>query len=344
MDWFLDGRKTREALELATSLHWFCYRFGHFSEGQMWLEKALDQDLDQGGGSELDKLEAQATRALAWMVFIQGDWLRSRELYARSLRLFRDLGEPAGEALALSGLGVAERWLGDHEQGTKHVEEAIVVARRAGHPLGIAYALIFAYATTGGKFGGPPPRAELEQALELARRWGDRWAIAHALNGLGDLFRELEQHSEARPHYQEALKSFRALKDRWMTAWTLEGLGAVSESLGEHMKAESCFQESLALFSQLGDRGNCVYMLGRLGVAARARGAGDRAACLLGAYKGLRESFVFSSARGKEIFDREVSEAFTSSRIEQPEQWIYGKAMVLEQAIEYALQGMKPAV
>jgi predicted ATPase/DNA-binding SARP family transcriptional activator len=340
MDWFLDGRKGREALELAISLHWFCYRLGHFSEGQQWLQQSLDQE----SGPELNKLEAHATRALAWMVFTQGDWLRSRELYTRSLCLFRDLGEPAGEALALSGSGVAERWLGNHEEGTKHVEEAVQVARRAGHPLGIAYALIFAYATTGGKFEGPPPREELEQALELARRWGDRWAIAHALNGLGDLFRELRRHSEARPHYREALKSFRALKDRWMTAWTLEGLGAVSESLGEQVKAESYFQESLALFYRLGDRGNCVYMLGRLGVAALARGARDRAARLLGAYKGLRESLVFSSAPVKEIFDREVSEAFTACQVERAEQWICGRAMVLEQAIEYALQGLKATV
>jgi hypothetical protein len=68
------------------------------------------------------------------------------------------------------------------------VEQAVGVARRQVHPLYLAYALIWAYATTEGKFRGQPPREELDQALVLARRWGDLWAIAHSLQGLQEAF------------------------------------------------------------------------------------------------------------------------------------------------------------
>jgi tetratricopeptide (TPR) repeat protein len=110
-----------------------------------------------------------------------------------------------------------------------HVEQAVRLARRLGYPALLGVALIWAYGTTGGRFEGRAPLAELTEAVDLCQRAGDLWGVASALNGLGDLYRELGDWQQARPPYEEALAGFRELKDRWMTAWTLEGLGRAAQ-------------------------------------------------------------------------------------------------------------------
>ena len=139
-----------------------------------------------------------------------------KALFGEGIELSRRLNNRKDEAIALSRLGVAERWLGEYAAGTDHSEEAVRIAREMGDPLRLAETLIRAYGTTGGKFAHHAPRAELEEALGLSRQSGDLWGISHALNGLGDLFRELGDYRGARLRYEEALEGFRQLKNKWM--------------------------------------------------------------------------------------------------------------------------------
>ncbi len=300
-----------------------------------WLEKALNL---AGEAKATTAVHSKAIHALGWMAFIQGDWSRARPLYLKSLALFRKLGGRQGEGIALADLGVVERWLGDNSLGTEHCEEAVRIAREVQDPLRLAITLIWAYATTGGKFIGRAPRAELEEAVELSRRLGNLWGIYHALNGLGDLFRELGEYREARVRYEEALRGFRELKDRWMTAWTLEGIGRASFLDGDSVKAQGYFKESTTLFDLLGDEANVVFLLRRLAMAVRSQGRHSRAATLLGAFKALQEAII-SPAGGSQIeYSPALSAAFAEYRADYAKEWTQGQTMTLEQAVRYALE------
>ena len=334
MVWFLNSGYAEEGLRLGGALEWFWYRNGHFSDGQKWLEQALELTDE----AEPAKIRAKVLDALGWMVFLQGDWSRARAIYRESLELFQKLGDTRGEGMALSRLGVTERWLGDFSGGTEHCEEAVRIAREVGNPLRLAYTLIWAYATTGGKFEGEAPQAELEEAVELSRQLGDLWGISHALNGLGDLFRELGESREARPRYEEALRGFRELKDRWMTAWTLEGLGGVGFLDGDYRNAQGYIKESIALFDLLRDQGNVVFMLSRLGMVAGFLGNHPRAACLLGAFKNIYEVLITHEAASLMHYDPELVNAFSEYQTDFTAEWAQGQVMTYEQAVEYALE------
>ncbi len=328
---FLQKRQIEQALLLAASLKWFWYRCGHFSDGQSWLERTIDA----ASSAEITVLRAKALNALGWMLFIQGKWSDARDRYHQSLKLFREMGDRPGEGATLSDLGVAERWLGNQSAGDRHCVQAVEIAREVGDPLQTSLALIWAYATTAGKFDDFSPKAELEEAVKISRRLGNLWGVSHGLNGLGDLLCEIKRYNEARPRYEEALRGFRKLRDRWMTAWTLEGLGMTLSGLGDHRSAIGYLKQGLSLFDDLGDRGDTLYMLVRSGMAARAAGHHRQAARILGAYQALRGNSVEKTVVEVGKKDEETEEAFGEYEQRYPEEWSRGQVMSFEQAVAY---------
>lgn len=331
LSWLMRGRQVRKALQLAISLRWFWYRYGHFSQGQQWLE----QTLEAATGAKYPVMRAKALHALGWMHFIQGKWSAARDFYHQSLQLFRAQDDRAGEGIVLADLGVTERWLCDRSIGDRYCEQALEIARETGDPLQISIALIWAFATTGGKFEGSSPQAELEEAVNISRRLGNLWGVAHGLNGLGDFLRETGRYREARPRYDEALKGFQKLRDKWMTAWTLEGLGTTIAHLGDMRGANRCLKEGMKLFHSLGDRGNTVLMLNRMGMVKRATGNHHQAARLLGAYRALLEALVGSPCT--ENYSDKLKTVFTQYKHNYLEDWSSGEVMSFEQAVAYAL-------
>jgi len=355
---YLGSGRPWEALRLCTALEWFWYRYAHFSDARRWLTAALKLATERGlpaashpgaslpasttptpgdedGWRQVQIAAGRALRALAWLLMVQGEWPQAKDSYQESLATAKRWGDARGEVLALSGLGVAERWLGERSAGSGHVEAAVQLARELRDPLSIALSLIWAYSTTGGKYSGEPPLAQLEEALELARRLGDPWCVAHAFNGLGDLLTELGDYKSARVNYEKALKSFRELSDDWLVAWQLEGLARVSLLDGDCEGAVRTTQESLRLFDEIGDRANVVFMMGRLGMVLRRAGCRARATSILGAFERLEREILGAANRGAHSPD--LAAALSTCKEAASESWAAGQAMSYAQALAYSL-------
>jgi tetratricopeptide (TPR) repeat protein len=232
--------------------------------------------------------------------------------------------------------GAVERSLGRIQPSVEHCAQAVQIARGTGDPWAIAYSLLLAYATIGGKWTGQPPIAELNEALDLFRSAGDSWGIAHTQDGLADLYRELGHLNEARMCYEETLAGFQKLKDRWMVAWARAGLGSVFAMSEDLAEATSCYREALDLFDSLGDETNAVITLGRLGMLARRQADHARAACLLAGFEGLRQGLVGSL--GPRQFDRETESAVEAYRADFVREWPAWRAMSLHQAVAKAFE------
>lgn len=346
LQWYLERGRFYEAARLCTALEWFWYRYEHFSDAKRWLSEVVGPQGSTAGSSIAGDLETRrifgrALRALGWFLLVQGDWVAARERYSEGLAVSRESHDKRNEVLALSGLGTVERWLGETRAGTEHTEAAVQMARELRDPLLIALSLIWAYSTTGGKFGGDPPIAELQEALELAHRLGDLWCAAHAYNGLGDLFAEAGDYRSARVHYEKALKGFQELKDGWLAAWTFEGLGRVCLLAGDGTGACENTRESVRLFNELGDRTNVVLMLGRLGLALRLSGRHAHAARILGAFASLEQEV--SSVPDRESPSGEIADTCTNYRRSEPQAWSEGETMSYEQALRCALEEAQTA-
>ncbi len=195
-------------------------------------------------------LRAAALRAHAVITWAQGDLERAERSVAESLRLFRLAGDDSGTVGALITSGLVAHDRGDLERAKADHEES----RRLAHALG---------------------QPEREGA---------------ALANLGDVAQLEGDEPAARELYEESLAVCRAAGDLRGSALALMSLGIVALRMQSDLDAaQRRFQESLEVFVELGFRERIVSCLTGL-AAATAGNDPERAATMLGAGEGLRES------------------------------------------------------
>lgn len=317
---FIGGGGAEEALRLGAALHWFWYRRGRISEGVAALKAALG-----AGGAAPPRLLALGLRAYGWLLFVGGDWDGAALAFAESVAAAKRGGRGADAALPLCYLGVAERWLGDRATGTRHCAEGLALARAECDERAIATALVWSFATVGGR--GLDSRAEegLEEALALSRRCGDPWLEAHALEGLGDYRRETGDYHGAAACFEAALEAFGRLKDGWMAAWSLEGLGRTELALGRVESGLARLGAGRGLFASLGDLEGAAYLLALQGRAELEDGDAELGAEMLGAYRSFTEARRPERPGVRIPPDEAAAEAMARAAREWPDAWARGR-------------------
>ncbi|HLO14763.1 MAG TPA: tetratricopeptide repeat protein [Anaerolineales bacterium] len=304
LGWAIKGGEHEVGLRLAGALGWFWFVHGHLSEGQQWLQQAIGLSLRSINMAEMPsqyrRWYAGAVESAGLMADAQGDYATLQALYEESLVLYRDLGDKAGTALSLNWLGTAAFYQGDY-----------VAARRL-----------------------------LEEGLALYRELDNKGGIGISLNWLGIIEGSQGDYTAARVLHEESLALFRDLEDKRNIAMSLSLLGVMEGYLGNNATARILHEESLMLYRELGDKKNIAESLPGLAAVAQADGRSQLATKLLGAVEALLEHI---DARLDPIeradFDRTLAAAraqldeaaFAKAREE-------GRAMTLEQAIEFALK------
>jgi predicted ATPase/DNA-binding SARP family transcriptional activator/DNA-binding CsgD family transcriptional regulator len=341
LSWALQRGEDEVALRLAGALGWFWESHGHYSEGRRWLEEALAQDdrvsmaarvkaLDRlselvSDQQDLDRAEALAQeglklseqaglggavaaeflRTLGWIAMERGDYARMKEVFEESLRLSRDADNKWGIADALLGLGTAIHSLDDRERGKELYQEGIGLARELGYAPGLARFLL---------------------------------SLGYTLLLEGDYERGAALNEEAAALFRE-----RGYKGGGLEL-ALDNLGWAALLQGDYDRARTSYQESLTLCKELGDKVIASESLEGMACIAAAEGDAERAARLFGVAQALREVVGYHH-RPEENALREPYLADARSQLEEASwevEWAEGRAMSMEQAIEYALSQEMP--
>ena len=160
-----------------------------------------------------------------------------------------------------------------------------------------------------------------------------------SLTNLGIVARKKGEPERAVAYFEESLILGRELADKFLIANASVELGRTDLGRGDLERAAVYLRESLILWREFGDVYGIFEGLWGLAQAAAASGEARRAARLFGAAARLRES---SEVHLMEIEYPEFAEHLDAahSRFEEAG-WIRayeeGRAMVLEEAIAYAL-------
>jgi non-specific serine/threonine protein kinase len=127
----------------------------------------------------------------------------------------------------------------------------------------------------------------------------------------------------------------------------LHPLAAVASAEGDHERAARLLEESLMLSVEIGDESNVAYCLEGLAAVAASEDELERAARLWGAAEALlqaNEVMAYPHASDRSVHQRQVTDARVRLETEAWQgAWAQGRAMTLEQAVEYALEGQNPA-
>ncbi len=186
-------------------------------------------------------------------------------------------------------------------------------------------------------------KAEVEALLADS---GDRTVAAHLAHFLGLAAATEKDFDEMRLRWEEALAIYRELGDTRNIALCLPSLGHLMLLYHDFEEAERLFEEGLALERRIKHKTVIFFHLLGLAAVATHRDHLRRAAKLFGAGEALREAAGLSPKPvAKHSYDYEGYLATVRTGLDEPNfdaAWSEGRAMSLEQAIEYALSEEEP--
>ncbi|HLV78846.1 MAG TPA: tetratricopeptide repeat protein, partial [Chthonomonadaceae bacterium] len=228
---------------------------------------------------------------------------------------------------------------GDYAASQASYEQGLSIARNTGNDRAIATALhnLAHLALVQGDYTMARARTEesmvLRERINDARNPLDLLILAEVALAQGD-------YASARMLGEECLAIRRKEDSTARIAEILITLGKGAEYECDYRRAFRYYTESLMIFQEIGTNLFFVILLRRFASVAVAQYQPERAAWLWGAEEALREAIhsILPPAEREEYSrlmtaTREAlgDEAFTAA-------WEQGRAMGMEQAIEYALE------
>ena len=283
---------------MAVALWWFWHTRDYLTEGRRYLQRA-------GSGMSTPisaRLKARALDGAAWLALYQGDQGASKALIEEALAVYRELQDEEGIASGLTDLGLV----------------AVL-----------------------GQWDDIPLPAVLEELGELKPRLKNRNTLAYLLmlEGMIEMSRSDLEHSVTL--HEQSLELFRQIQNTQGIITCLGHLGLLALIRGDYESAPILLRESLRLAWELDYKQSIQHCLYTLACVTARREQPVRAARLWGAVEGMEEAYgahltpvILSLTTYEGHLSRGRSqlgeEAFAVA-------WAGGKAMPLEQAIQYAL-------
>jgi tetratricopeptide (TPR) repeat protein len=271
----------------------------------------------------------------------QGEYAAARALYEEALAAFRVLGHKQFMANALGNLGDVAWAQGDYAGARALLEEALAIRKVLGDRGGIAISLsnLGKVAHSQGEYA--EAMAMFEGSLAIHRELEARQGIAASLSNLGKVAWAQGDYAGARALLEECLVMYRELRDRQGIAILLTNLGNVAYDQGEYGAARALHEEFLAIYRGLGGRHGAAYSLEGLAAVLLAQAEAYKAVRLWGAADALRESIGAPLPPDeRERCERQMALARSAlGEDARSAAWSEGRAMSLDQAIAYALEG-----
>jgi DNA-binding SARP family transcriptional activator len=207
---------------------------GDFTAAKADLEAAVAIGARAGGGAD-DGVVAAARYGLGAIERDHGDMAASVEHFAAAAERYRATGDQRGEALALRGLSLCHRALGEHAPAAALSADAAAILLAAGDDLGATYAHQ-SWAKASTRLGVVDGVAEaLAGCLEVCARRRDRFGVALMTRTLGEFHLATGDLAAARGLLTDALARWSELDLLLWQARTLRDLAAADpDAADEH--------------------------------------------------------------------------------------------------------------
>ena len=332
LGWATNSGNGDLTLRMVSSLWRFWYSRGHWSEGRIWLNKALES----GAGSKA--LRARALQGAGAFASVQGDFQTARFYLQESLELAEESGDKERVAQALNSLGTDMISHNDFS-GERLLERSLTIMQGLGNKWGTAMVLNNLGFSATARGENEKAITLYEQSLQLFRELGDKRHIAYLLTNLGANSRDKREYDRARELLNESLALSRELDEKVCIAESLLYLASVDSRQGKQSQVNARLNESLMLAHELGNKEVIAECLEEFAVSACANGNAERATRLFAASEKLRKlAKLEMPPETKERHDTHMAATRTALADQKfAVEWARGQGMNLEESIAYAL-------
>lgn len=206
------------------------------------------------GAAAPPRVMPKALWCAAHLSWRQGRYDAAVELTEKNAVLSRDLGDEKGMAWARLGSGLVALRQEDYEQAAARFEDTLALFRKVGDRYWTAMALIQLGFTTWHQGDRDRTAALVAESLPMLKELGGQWAIAYALRFTAHLAVAQSDYGRAAALYRDSLVLCREVGDRWVAGECLTGLAAVASAQGHHEQAARLLGVSDMLEQTLGSR------------------------------------------------------------------------------------------
>jgi tetratricopeptide (TPR) repeat protein len=265
------------------------------------------------------------------------DYSRAARLFEESLACYRDLGRQRGSAEALHWLGDCARESGDLVRAQALLEESVASFRALGTYKSELSGSLNGLGDVALRQGDIARATALYwEAFVLVQSMGDRWNSTWPLHNLGWL--ALVQGDDGRVRAQlEEQVAWCHDKQSPALPFMLLLLGALVSAQGDATRGIALLRETLNLQQQLGHGDRIKESLDGFAWLVAGQAQPARAVRLLGATESMAVEGIAAWCFAHEQLVAAIRPQLDEVTFETA--WAEGRAMTLEQAIAYALEG-----
>lgn len=330
--------RAKLGVRLAGALGWFWIKHGHWNEGSKWFRHALARK-----EASLTS-RAKALLRAGQVAIFQSDYEQAVAFYEQSLTLYRGQYDRGGIANALFWLGWVAEDLGDFTRAAALVEESLKLQREVEDRHGIAFALSLLGELAYCQGDNSQGTLFLDESLTLSRELGDKWLVGGSLKWLSFVALNQGNYDRAESLASESLSIYRELGDKRQVGGSLYAVALAIHSRGDYATARTLLTEALSFLHEVNEKTYTARCLEAIAGIDVAEGEFERAARLFGAAEALTQTIKLAVLLQRSEYERNV----TAVRIRMDQAtfakaWAEGRAMTLEQAIEYALETSAPS-
>jgi predicted ATPase/class 3 adenylate cyclase len=280
----------QKGLRLITSLSMVEF---HISAEEVydWLEKY--QARPEWSEAIPFDLQAKTWLATGWAQYYRGNFAAVRQIAAKCLALYSQLGDAQGQVNVLLVLTLAMWFTNEPLMALECVNKAITIAQQAGIYEENQSDLIGCKGFCNQQINPEIAKRCLVESLDAYEKKGDRLGSINALRILGLIASEAGNYELADYYLQKAVATSREMRSLRSLAWDLSVVGDHIHRTGRFEQMEACFQEVQSVAEKVGYRRHYVWSIHHRGVSARRLGQLERAIQLIGESLRLAQEYGF---------------------------------------------------
>ncbi len=377
LDWALSNN-AEAGLRLVGALWWFWRVCGYISEGCEWMSKVLvlpngvartqlrakvlygaaflesirydnakAQALYEESLSIYTEIEdkpgiADALNGLGFLAERLKDWETSRTHFEAGLKTGSEVQNKHAVAVSLEGLGMIAKQYRAWTTARTLFEQFLAMERELGNAIQIAHALRRLGGIAFAQGDIAMARSRFEESLSIFRELNFKQFIAILINNLANLAHYQGNYEEASTLYNDSLNLLQEKDIGFESnhAMVLCNLGYVAYRRGQQAHARELFKESLLLYQKLEEKEGSALCLVSLAGLLASSGKPRQAVSLISTAQAVFDKMDTQlDPKDKAEYDHNLEIVRTQLDEASFEiAWAEGRAIILEDAINYALE------
>jgi tetratricopeptide (TPR) repeat protein len=340
MEWGL-ARNPESALRIAASLTDFWSAGGFSAEGFRWIQQAMAAYTEKMGEHEQLSLRAKGLGGLSYLYMSLGDNTTARRVAEESVALLRQNQDKNELANSLVTLAFPLEFLGERLQAEAALKESITIARSEKDAYLLASALSnLTRVTLDLREDSDAAERYADEALRVSQEAGLAWAVGVVYEMKGMIASHRKNYDEARSLFEKAFQAYEEIGARFNVIIVKSNLAHMERELGNYTIARDLYRETIIGFRDVGQIGAVAHQLECFGFIALAQNYPERALRLFAAASALREKGGTPMTPDEQIYYDEQLKGLREevNSIQLDAIWLTGRAMTMEQAIEFALE------